>query len=71
MKITVRFVEDFDTEKMWFEEKLDNGQWVKIESTEMSCVGNSRHELAKEIESRRQRHLSIMRKYGEEETFTL
>jgi hypothetical protein len=33
MKITVRLTEDHKNGYMWFEEKLDNGQWVKMMPT--------------------------------------
>lgn len=65
--ITVRFVEDTLTLKCWFEEKLTNGQWVKIPETEMVCEGNSRHALGQVLEKRRQQRLMISRKVGGEE----
>lgn len=70
-KVIVRFVEDLKTGHCWFEEKMTNGSWIGIPETKMSCEGNSRHELAKWIEYRRQQYLSIFRKHGEEETYLI
>ena len=69
--ITVRFVNDTQTGKCWFEEKLTNGQWVDIPETRMSCEDNARYTLAQVIERRRQNRLMIFRKYGAEQTFTI
>jgi hypothetical protein len=65
--ITVRFVDDTQSGKCWFEEKLTNGEWVMIPETKMSCEGNSRHSLAHVIERRRQQRLMIFRNIGKEE----
>lgn len=65
--ITVRFVEDTQSGKCWFEEKLTNGDWVMIPETKMSCEGNSRSHLACVIERRRQQRLMIFRRIGNEE----
>lgn len=74
-RITVRLVNDHKTGKCWFEEKIDgrvNGeQWVPIHRTEMSCEGNARHELEKEIEERRVQRLMIQRSYGEPQEFVI
>lgn len=69
-KITVRFVNDHKTGKCWFEEKVRD-QWVLIQRTLMSCEGNSRFELEKEIEERRQQRLLIHRTYSDPQEFSL
>ena len=69
--ITVRFVEDTQTGKCWFEEKLANDQWVMIPETRMACEGNARFELAQVIEARRQKRLMIFRTVGKEEVFSI
>jgi len=69
-KITVRFVNDHKTGKCWFEEQVRD-QWVQIQRTVMSCEGNSRHELEKEIEERRQKRLLIHRTYSGTQEFTV
>lgn len=69
--ITVRYVEDHRTGKCWFEEKLQNNQWVTVTSTVASCQGNARFNLEKEIERRRQQRLAIHRTSGNEETFAI
>jgi hypothetical protein len=69
--ITVRFVDDTQTGRCWFEEKLTNGQWVMIPETKMACEGNSRHSLAEVIERRRQQRLMIFRNVGKEEVIPI
>lgn len=69
--ITVRFVNDTQTGKCWFEEKLSNGQWVMLGETEYACEGNSRHALAELVEQRRQKRLMIFRNIGKEEIIQL
>ena len=69
--MTVRFVDDTKTGKCWFEEKLTNGQWVSMPVTVTMCEGNSRFNLAKEVEKRRQQKLMIFRNYGQEETIPI
>lgn len=69
--ITVRFVEDTQTGRCWFEEKLTNGQWIMIHKTKMACEGNSRHALAEVIEQRRQQRLMIFRSVGAEEVIPI
>lgn len=69
-KITVRFVNDHKTGKCWFEEQLRD-QWVQIRRTVMSCEGNSRLELEKEIEERRQQRLLIHRTYSKPQEFAI
>ncbi len=69
--IVVRFAEDTKTRKCWFEEKLKDGQFVKIPSTMASCEGNSRHALAQLIEDRRQERLRVLMSYGKEERHNL
>ena len=69
--ITVRFVDDTQTGRCWFEEKLTNGQWVMIPETKMACEGNSRHSLAEVIERRRQQRLMIYRNVGKEEVIPI
>ena len=69
--ITVRFVDDTQTGRCWFGEKLTNGQWVMIPETKMACEGNSRHSLAEVIERRRQQRLMIFRNVGKEEVIPI
>lgn len=71
MKLVVRFVNDHKSNYMWFEEKLDNGQWIIIKCTKAACEGNSRYALEKEIEKRRQLSLAILRTYGKEEEYII
>ena len=65
--ITVRFVDETQSGKCWFEEKLTNGEWVMVPETKMSSEGNARYSLAQVIERRRQQLLTIFRKVGKEE----
>ena len=65
--ITVRFVDDTQSGKCWFDEKLTNGEWVMIPETKMACEGNARYSLAQVLERRRQQLLTIVRKIGKEE----
>lgn len=71
MKIKVRLIKDMTDAKrteFFFEELLDNGQWVAIPETRMGCEGNARHCLQRELEKRRQARLSVLRRIqGEEE----
>lgn len=67
LELTVRRVEDTKIDYIWFEEKLDNGQWVEIHGTRSRCEGNSRTGLAIVIEKRRQLRLAIFRNFGPEE----
>ncbi len=69
--VTVRCVEDTRARRVWFEEKLDNDQWVKIPSTDMACEGNSRSALAQELNRRYQERLKVFLKIGQEETFDM
>ncbi len=69
--VTVRFVQDTQSSKCWFEEKLLNGQWVIIPETRMSCEGNARSVLADVLEKRRQQRLMIFHKTGPEEIFKI
>ena len=69
--LSVRLIEDTNERRLWFEEKLSNGQWVEIPKTRSRCEGNSRSFLADVIEKRRQQRLMIFRKTGMEETFTI
>lgn len=71
LEITVRRVEDTKIDYIWFEEKLDNGQWVEIKGTRARCEGNSRTGLAIVVEKRRQQRLSIFRNFGPEETIKI
>lgn len=71
MKLTVRFTKDHDKGKMWFEERLANGQWVQIPETVCACEGNARYSLKEVIEKRRQQALSISRSHGEEEEYEI
>jgi hypothetical protein len=69
--ITVRFVDDLQTGRCWFEEKLANGQWVMIQKTKMACEGNSRYALAEVIEQRRQQRMMVFRNVGAEEVIPI
>lgn len=69
--LTVRLVNDTQTRRCWFEEKLSNGQWVMIPETKMACEGNSRSALADVIERRRQQRLMIFRNFGAEEVIPI
>jgi hypothetical protein len=64
-------VDDTQTGRCWFEEKLTNGQWAMIPETKMACEGNSRHSLAEVIERRRQQRLMIFRNVGKEEVIPI